>query len=270
MGDQWFSTGFDAAIQQERQRETTGYLPDRFWIPTGQSREIVFVDAVAGAFREHNAKLNGNWKNWITCAAPLMEAGDVAPCCDKLGEKSAYMVSMLTIIDCTKWTDKKNNTRQFELKVLPAKYKTAQKLAGKNKRLQDDGKGDLTGKLWRVIREGDKSPAVGDEFEFVRDVDLSKLFELVSYRGKKVVDLFTQAGADEEAFKALAQVFSVSKGPDGQVPRKLVPFNYQKLYWPKLPKELRTMLAGYVPTDDDDNRGNGGGARGGADDSVPF
>lgn len=266
----WMKTGFSAAVKSEQDRESNNsFAPDRFWIPTGQSREIVFVDDAAGAFREHNAKINGNWRNWITCAAPLMEAGEVAPCCEKLGADSAYMVSMVTVIDCSKWTDKKGNTRQFELKVLPAKYKTAQKLERKNSELQKEGK-SLVGRLYKVTRETDKSPAVGDDYEFVREVDMSKLFDLAIYRGKKLSEFFDAANNDEATFQKLARTFSVMKGTDGKVPRKLVPFNYQKLYWPKTPAEIRTLLSGYVPTDDDRNSGggNGGGSR--ADETVPF
>lgn len=267
MSGNWFSTGFGSAVKQEQDREANAtWLPDRFWIPTGQSREIVFVDEAAGAFREHNAKINGNWRNWITCAAPLMEAGEVAPCCEKLGADSAYMVSMVTIIDCSKWTDKKGNTRQFEIKVLPAKYKTAQKLERKNSELQKEGK-SLVGRLYKVTRETDKSPAVGDDYEYVREVDMTKLFELATYKGKKVADLFA-AAQDAEGIEKLMRTFSVMKGTDGSIPRKLVPFNYQKLYWPKTPNEIKSLLHGYVPTEDDD-RGGGGKSRG-ADENVPF
>lgn len=268
MSGNWFSTGFSSAVKSEQDREANSvWLPDRFWIPTGQSREIVFVDENAGAFREHNARINGSWKNWLTCAAPLMEAGEVAPCCEKLGADNAYMVSMVTIIDCSKWTDKKGNTRQFEIKVLPAKYKTAQKLERKNSELQKDGK-SLAGRMYKVTRETDKSPAVGDDYEFVREVDMSKLFDLATYKGKKLTELFDAANGGDEAFQRLLRTFSVMKGIDGKVPHKLVPFNYQKLYWPKTPNEIKTLLHGYVPTEDDNNGGNSKGR--GADETVPF
>lgn len=268
MSGNWFSTGFSSAVKQEQDRENANtWLPDRFWIPAGQSREIVLIDEHAAAFREHNAKINGSWKNWLTCAAPLMEAGEVAPCCSILGGDSAYSVSMVTIIDCTKWTDKKGNTRQFELKVLPAKYKTAQKLLRKQEDLAKDGK-SLVGRLYKVTRETDKSPAVGDDYEFVREVDMNKLFDLAVYRGKKLTELFDTANVDEAGFQKLARTFSVMKGPDGKVPRKLVPFNYLKLYAPKTPNEIKALLQGYTPSDDD-RGGNSGGSKG-ADENVPF
>ena len=266
----WITTGLGNAVQKGQEAEASRqYGPDRYWIPTGKSRELVFVDVEAGAFREHNYKKDGDWKNWLTCAAPLMDAGEVAPCCAALGADSAYLVSMLTIVDCDKWTDKKGNTRQYELKAYPAKFKTAQKLERKHGDLAKEGKA-LSGRLYRVTRETDKSPSVGDDFEYVRDVDMEKLFSLVTYKGKKLAELFAQAESDEALFAKLARTFQVMKGPDGKIPRKLVPFNYQKLYWPKTPAEIKAILTGYKKPDDDDRDSKSSGSSKGADEEVPF
>lgn len=243
----WYSTGFTSAVAADK-RDFTSYAPDRVWIPAGQSRDLVFVDDAAISFDEHNAYLNGSWKNWMTCAAPISDEGE-PECCKILGRDTRYRVTMLTVVDCSKWTDKKGNTRQYEIKVLPAKYKTAQKLDRKSSELAKEGK-NLIGRLYKVVRETDKSPSVGDEYEFTRDVDMNKLFELVTYKGKKLVDLYAQADDSPEAFAKLSRIFAISKGPDGKVVRKIAPFRYDAVFAPKMAREIRETLAGYVRKDD--------------------
>lgn len=271
----WFNTGSPSSF--EGPKDGLDYSPNRFWIPAGQSRELVFVDFVSGHFKEHQAKINGNWRNWITCLGPLMDANEVAPCCSSLGSESAYNVSLLTMVDCSKWTDKKGTSHQYELKLYPAKYKTVQKLVGKNKRQIDDGRGPMTGKLYRVVRETDKSPAVGDEFEYIRDIDPAKLFDLVQYQGKRLVEHYTQAEQDPAYFARLSKVFSLTKQDDGTIARVIPSFNYMTLFAPKDKAEIRKLLTGYVPeersgysTGGFNSGGSGRGAGGRADEEVPF
>jgi hypothetical protein len=263
----WYSTGFNSAVQQDAAKYTdSSFQPDRVWIPVGQSRELVFVDDLPAVFREHNAKINGSWRNPFTCLAPVMENGEEPPCCEKLGEKNAYTVAASTVIDCTKWTDKKGKVRQYEIKVLPAKYSTSQKLERKRAELEKDGK-TLVGRLYRVTRETSKSPAVGDDYEYVRDVDMSKLLEFATFRGKKFTELLDAASAEAEKMAALARTFSLSKTADGRLERKLVPFNYMSIFEPKTPREVREMLKGYVAEDDDSR---GGGSNSSRSDDTPF
>jgi hypothetical protein len=261
----WAQTGYDSLEETKRE-----FLPDRFWIPTGQSREIVFVDAVPAVFKEHQYRTSGSWKNWLTCSSPLMSDGDLAPCCTTI--KEPYQVAMFTIIDCTGWTDKNGKSRQYEIKVLPAKYKTAMKLKRKNADLVQEGK-SLAGRLYKVVRDTDKSAAVGDDYEFVREVDLSKVFALATFRGKKIADLINQAQHDPKVYELLVQNFGYAKDNDGNIPRRLQPFNYFKLYEPKQPKDLKPILRNVIPDERESRFGssdNGGGGGGGADETVPF
>lgn len=264
-GKSWYSTGFSKGSSDggNGKSDFLTWGPDRVWIPAGQSRDFVFVDDAPFTFDEHNARINGSWRNHITCLAPVTEEGE-PPCCSILGKDSRYRVSMMTVIDTSKWTDKKGNVRQYEIKVLPAKWKTAQKLERKMNELSKDGK-SIVGRLYKVVRETDKSPAVGDDYEFSRDVDMTKLFDLATYKGKKLTDLFTQADDDPAFFARLARVFAISKGMDGKIPRKLVPFRYDAIFQPKTSKEIKDLLAGYSAASD---AGMSGG--GTADDDIPF
>jgi hypothetical protein len=272
----WMQTGYEALEETK-----SDFAPDRFWVPTGQTREIVFVDAVPAVFKEHNARMNNSWKNWLTCASVMATDNELAPCCSIIGEP--YQVAMYTIIDCSKWTDKKGNSRQYEIKVLPAKYKTAAKLKRKHADLVNNQdipaeQRALSGKLFRVIRDTDKDPSVGNDFEKVRDVDVNKLFDLVTYRGKKLSDLILQASNDQRVYEMLHKTFGYTKDADGNIPRKLLPFNYESIYEPKSAKDIKLMLRNFKPEDRDEGSRFGGGSSGGsagngggsADESVPF
>ena len=269
MAGSWYSTGLDNAASSSRGDVTT-YAPDRIWIPAGKSREIIFVDASAFTFDEHNWFANGSWKNWLTCAAPITEGGEPR-CCSKLGSKEGkYRVTMFTVIDCDKWTDKKGNSRQYEVKVLPAKFNTAQKLHRKAEELAKDSK-TLVGRLYRVTRETSKSPSVGDEYEFVREVDMAKLFAVATYKGKKLSELYDKADESAAEYAKLARVFNVAKGPDGKVGRVLVPFRYDSVYAPKMNSEIDALLADYKKGAGEESREAGNGPVGGsADEEVPF
>lgn len=265
-GKSWYSTGLNNAAQ-DRKSDFTTYGPDRIWIPAGKSRELIFIDSQAFTFDEHNAFINGSWKNWMTCSAPITEEGE-PECCRILGTKEGrYRVTMFTVIDCDKWTDKKGNVRQYEVKVLPAKFNTAQKLHRKAEELAKDNK-TLVGRLYKVTRETAKSPSVGDEYEYVRDVDMSKLFSVATYKGKKLTELWDKADESADVFTKLARVFNVAKGADGKVNRMLVPFRYDSVFAPKMNSEIKSMLAGYkrkesTSADEGDSGSN-------ADEEVPF
>lgn len=267
MTKSWYSTGFSkgGSGSDGGKSDFLTWGPDRVWIPAGQSRDLVFVDDAPFTFDEHNARINGSWRNPITCLAPVTEEGE-PPCCTILGKDSRYRVSMLTICDTSKWTDKKGNVRQYELKILPAKFKTSQKLERKMNDLSKEGK-SIVGRLYKVVRETDKSPAVGDDYEFMREADMNKLFELATYKGKKLIDLIAQAEDDAAFFTRLSRVFAITKGMDGRIPRKIVPFRYDALFQPKTPKEIKDLLAGYSAADSSYGGGSSGGS---ADEEIPF
>lgn len=185
----WYDTGF-GGMKHEEDRLAALSGPQRFWIPSGGNKLFVFLDDEPCCIYEHNPKINGSWKNWITC---LNGVSDDIPCCEILGDKTKYYVGYFTVIDCSDYTDKKGNKYQYELKLLPAKIKTLKKF-----RRKKEERGSLVNTLFKATREDDKSPSCGDEFEFQREADLAKLLPLVIYKGKKLVELIAKANETPE------------------------------------------------------------------------
>lgn len=269
----WYDQGYTGMKKEEERISQLGG-PQRVWVKPQTAGEFVFIDDEPFCFYEHNPKMNGHWRNWITCVKGM---ADSAPCCDEIGEKTRYYVGYFTVVDCSKWTDKKGNTYQYEVKFLPAKLKTLKKFKRKKEdRIQAGGSG-LIGCLYKAHREDDKSPSIGDEFEFQREVDLAKLFQVANYKGKKLPELFAKAAEDPSSLEKLKKVFNVKVDKDGKLPAIIPTFNYLAQLAPKSVKDLKELLQDSVESPDDEPTsfgGKGGGGdkakASGADENVPF
>jgi hypothetical protein len=259
----WYEQGFDGVDQEQRRLEEM-QGPGRIWIPAGVSKDLVFIDDDPMCLHEHNPKMNGSYRNWFTC---LQGVSDEVVCCQVLGPNSRYYCGYVTVVDCTEWKDKKGNSHQFEMRLLQLKLKSLKKL-----RRKKEDKGALVGTMWRFTREDDSAPICGDDWEHLRDSDMGKMFSYVTYRGKKLTQLWDEAEANAEAMAKLRRTFQIEPGADGKLPRIVPSFNYFEVLKPKTPKELRLMLVG-VEKDDDDKKSSGSSTTGGAStksEDVPF
>ncbi len=250
----WYQAGYEG-IAKEEQRIATASGPNRLWMPAGSKRELIFVDPEPIAIYEHQAKINGSWKNFFTC---LRGIEDTCPGCEELGEKTRYYVGYYTAVDATGWTDKKGNKHQFEACLVPAKLKSLKKLKRKGQDRTEAGGEGLRGCLFSAARDDDKDPAIGSEFEYVRTVDLDKLFQTAMYKGKRLVELWDKAEADSNALVTLQKIFQV-RMHEGKPVREMVPFNYMEVLKPLGTKDFRAAIKG----------ADTGGDAVGADD-VPF
>lgn len=150
----------------------------RYWMPKGATKKIIFLTDgdEAPVLWEHQFKLNGKWQNWATCTKPL---GGKCPFCEWAdkndGEYRRYKAAFFTIIDCSEYTDKKGEEHSYTKRLMCCKSGTAEKIKRKWMRLQEDGK-TLKGAMFEVYRtNSDKSPSVGEDFEFIKHIDMESL-----------------------------------------------------------------------------------------------
>jgi len=170
-------------------------------------------------------------------------------------------VGYLTIVDCSKWLDKKGNEHQYELRLFGAKMGTLKKL-----RRKKEDKGTLVAAMYKSTRESSDSASVGDELEFQRSVDLEKLFSVTNYRGKKLSDLWDEAEANGEAMVKIQRTFAI-KPVEGKLARVVPAFNYMEVLKPRAPQELRLALGQVEQDDSDPTTPSSGGVK---QDQTPF
>lgn len=149
----------------------------RFRLKEGEARTITFLDGYLDAdglldipmWMEHTLQVNGNWTN-VVCT----QEQEPCPVC-ATGDRPS-LVGGLTVIDHTEFTIQKganagkvisNQKRLFVAKR--GTLKILQKLAEK--------RGGLAGCTFEVSRTSDKSPSVGDMFDFSQQDSLEELRE---------------------------------------------------------------------------------------------
>ena len=259
MGNNWYAVGYDGVDKEEavkEQRALDRIAPRRVWMPVDTTKQYVFLDDEPFTIFEHQFRRNGNWRNWRTC---LQGIEDEVPCCDVLGSRSRSFVGYYTVISCTPWTDKKGNAHQYELQLLPAKLELMKKL-----RRKKEQKGALVGKMYNASRDSDKGSSAGTEWEFERDVDLDKMFNVINFDSRTLPEWFDAASAKEGGVDELRRFFQISLQKDGKTPvRSVVPFNYFELLKPHSVDALKRFVA---EAETDSNRGFGSAGQ----DDVPF
>tara|TARA_R110002020_G_scaffold304058_3_gene519814 strand:+ start:810 stop:1517 length:708 start_codon:yes stop_codon:yes gene_type:complete len=201
-------------------RSKTGSANLRFWLPKGEERRIIFLTEGDKAKKiwEHQVRLNGDWRNWFTSLSwcginpdPLMDFSQESNMFKR------YNALVFSIIDTHEFTDRNGNKRKNLKKLFLAKRDTAEILKRIYlKRLENDE--GLRGAMFDVYRtNSDKSASVGEQFEFVKMVDLDSfedteefdIGEVFEPQPKEVADAVEQlrrengmAGAAPEGAKA--------------------------------------------------------------------
>lgn len=148
---------------------------NRFWMPKGSARTIIFLSSGPDAvtIHEHQLNLHGNWRNWYSCLEPT---GKPCPICQFHKENNQfkrYKAMFFSVIDTTEFVDKRGNNRKDLKKILCAKRGVAEIIKRKYlARYENDE--DLRGAMFKVYRTNDdKSSSVGEDYEFIKMVDLS-------------------------------------------------------------------------------------------------
>jgi len=270
MSESWHSQGYDG-IDKEEARIQASKVANRLWIRGGSGKDLVLIDDVPFCIKEHNAKVNGSWRNHHTCMENVSE--EACHSCETLGERSRAFTGYLTTVDCSLSVDRKGNKYQFEVMLVGGKLSQLKKW----KRKKED-KGSLVMTKWKVHREDDQKPSTGDEWEFDGEVkSQEKLFEVANYRGKLLSELWDDAEKDPKKMEILKKTFQVETDENGKLVRRVVPINYMEQLKPRGNKYIKDLLRGVDPDEATGRSGtSAGGSSGssggdeGKEDPVPF
>lgn len=212
MGVSWLKQGqasaqmaTQAQAEAEARKAEMGHM-FRFFINKGEDAKITFVDGnlseqgflLPPRFYEHTVYHNGKWTNFVCPEKTSPELGQKCPFCET-GDY-ASLVAMFTVIDHRVYkSPTTGKTYQDTTKLFAAKsgtFEMLNKLAVKR-----DG---LAGCTFDVSRSGEKSPAVGNMFDFVEKKDPKELKgkwtrTFKNAQGKEVTeDAFTVADYEKE------------------------------------------------------------------------
>lgn len=180
-------------IASEARREaqqTMSGMPFRFFVPPGETRDIVIVDDAPDFFRhEHNLKDgHGKWKIFTPC---INEHAN-CPVCASSPEKSAYFAMYLTIIDLTPYINNDNIEVPWSKKLLVVKPSQQKKIM----RLLE-AQGSLRGMVLSMTRDGEKDAAIGNDIQFLGEVmDEDQLAQYVNEYENKDRKVITVVGSE--------------------------------------------------------------------------
>lgn len=143
-----------------------------FYIPNGAETQITFLDGEVKEgmldipfYYQHSVFMNGSYNNHFICT------NDEEPCPICEGGDSPSFVGILTIIDHSEFTSKKDGkVYKDNIKKFVCKRNTIKLLLK-----QAIKRGGLTGATFDVSRTGEKEPSVGNQFEFVEKRPLKQL-----------------------------------------------------------------------------------------------
>lgn len=163
----WGGRGWNLAqdeVKRAQQRSADAQnRTHRFWLKDGETKRFAFVDGDPYSIREHDFQINNRWGNTKTC---LQGTGEACPYCE--ADNKPYFVSMFTVIDMSEYTGRDGKVYKNTIKLFPAKSEALKILL----KLREK-RGDLAGCMFDASRAGDKSPKVGNMFDFVKKVNLS-------------------------------------------------------------------------------------------------
>lgn len=212
------------AMREARKART--YEPHRFYVPVGETREIIIVDEEPDFFRnEHNLR-NPSTKRFDLFTPCIDESANCPVCA--ASDKPAYFAMYLTVIDTTPFETRAGDEVEWSKKLLVVKPAQQKKIA----RLLEQH-GTLRGMRLAMTRDGDKDAAIGNDIEFI---DFVSEDELADY-----VDEYTDK--DGEVHEVIGDE----------------PFDYEAIYPDMTEKQLKAIAGGAssVGNRDDDDRAIG-------------
>lgn len=247
----WAQKGWGNADPPDDASERSN-RPHNFWMPPGATKRIMFLDAEPFCLFEHSLfEITRDAKERAICLERNSLDSRGCPLCRK--KLFPSFVGYFSVIDMgdvefdggkvklSGWTSPKGIHYQFQRKLFGAKRGSAGKpgiLPKLHRIAQKKLRGDLTGAVFDVTRDGAKSESIGNDFEFIESI--SK---------KDIREYLIRAGANAEGLV-------------------VDPFEYKEVFVPKSYESLARLCgeesasdapkktvegAGYSDSDDDDD-----------------
>lgn len=210
----FFTEGLDKAKKMPGSSSIKPNLATRLYLPIGKGTKIVLLDDGGVNIYEHSIFIRGDktaMKLKVTCKSP---GPDPVPnkcrICnamikdDRIARK---YVSYLSCVDLSKF-EIDGTTYTHVRKLVPLNKQAAKKFERRKKE-----RGTLVGAVLKLFRNEKTSPVIGDEVEYIKRVNLPKMF-MKSPRIQGLIDFYAKRGesiTEKEALKILITPFDYSK-----------------------------------------------------------
>jgi len=161
MSGSWYVKG-DAPDRQKFIEEA--YTPDvwEFWLKKGETAEIVFLDDDRFGVYRHVMPLDGRYEKFTCNGEDCILCG--------MGKSRSYF-EYYNIIDLRTYKNRDGKDVTMTRRALAA----GKDLAAMLQLRRSERGGSLAGKKFKVTRMGEKSPSAGNDYQYLKDVDLSKV-----------------------------------------------------------------------------------------------
>jgi hypothetical protein len=107
----WFAIGDDR--DEDEFKQITREFQSRFYLKKGATKKVVILSDQPLTFREHQVKIDGNWRNWFTC---INKTSDRCPLCES-GNKS-NVVKAFWILDPEGYYSEKEGKQKKNVETL--------------------------------------------------------------------------------------------------------------------------------------------------------
>lgn len=214
VGGNIIKTAKKVALEQaeEAKKRRSGGNVTRFWVPRGEEKEVVILDASiekGWGMWEHNIRgRDGKFGRHIPCVKDFAHC----PLCAS-GDRSYYGV-FLTVLDLTPWEDSQGREHAYTRRILCIKSGQLDAFA----RIQEaaiEKYGTLRGCYLVLARgDGDKTASIGEPapqkgaklFQMYSEEDLVSEFGHPAIKDKQTGDIIKAENADLKPF-AYAKIF---------------------------------------------------------------
>lgn len=173
----WLKKGQEAHEELEKEEQKAELKQKsnvrRFWLPDGKDTSITFLDGDLDEdgllnipmYREHQVKMNGDWRNYFVCLATKD-----TPCPVCLDENEPYLAGVMTVIDHSEYKGKDGKHYKDQVRLFVAKRQTINLL-----QMHATKRDGLTGCTFDVARTGNMAPGVGSFFDYTEKTPLKKI-----------------------------------------------------------------------------------------------
>lgn len=201
-------------------RQAQYNAPRRFWMPPSSERNIILLDREPWAFRYEHALMN-NESGKRDFFVPCLQENEDCPACH-VDEKEGTYIMYLSVLDLEPWTTRKGVLVEYTRRLYPVKARQQNNFKRKYDALVERGR-DLRGCKVKLYRDDDRSPVIGNEFEWTGRVSEAKLEryknEYQDRKGKTHVEDLGQPFNYEELFPEVSRKdLAIMVGHDVPVP----------------------------------------------------